>query len=325
MDSKIRQQSPEATQNLSSLREQLLHAEAKASVALDGETQVVESSWRTPDSCAIVSGGLDSTTLVYDMLDHGYSPHMLSFNYGQRHRRELDFAALTARRLNLRHNIIDLSGITHLISNSALTSRPSYELDESHVEIESTAKREIEVPEGHYAEDTMKATVVPNRNMIMLAIAGGIAVSNKYKTIGIGVHGGDHFIYPDCRPEFIFSVGQALLQGNEGFHNFETLIDDLPEQARAMGYTRMAKPILTPYLDKTKADIAVTALRLGVPLDETWSCYKGDKIHCGRCGTCVERLEAIDQAAHRRGLTAAQVDKTAYADIEFWKEATKDA
>src|SRR5690348_18340018 len=112
------------------------------------------------DSVAIVSGGLDSTTLVYDMLDKGYTPHLLSFDYGQRHKKELQYARDTAARLNLPHDVIDLTNITHLISNSALTS------DHKHAEGNDI----IEVPEGHYAADNMKLTVVPNRNMIMLSI-----------------------------------------------------------------------------------------------------------------------------------------------------------
>jgi 7-cyano-7-deazaguanine synthase len=138
---------------------------------------------KRPDSCAIFSGGLDSTVLVYDMLEEGYTPHLLSFDYGQRHNKELTFAKATAQKLDLRHDIINLRELTHLISNSALTSGAS-------------GDNRIEVPEGHYAEDNMKATVVPNRNMIMLSIACGIAVNNKYRTVGTGVHGGDHFIYP---------------------------------------------------------------------------------------------------------------------------------
>jgi 7-cyano-7-deazaguanine synthase len=273
-----------------------------------------------PDSCAIVSGGLDSTTLVYDMLSHGYTPHMLSFDYGQRHKKELSYAAMTAQKLGLRHDIIDLSSITYLISNSALTSGVRQ------ARASGDTYGEIEVPEGHYAEDSMKATVVPNRNMIMLAIAGGVAVSNNYKTIGIGVHGGDHFIYPDCRPEFIFSVGQALLQGNEGFHNFHT--EQANKEAQEMGFMQTTMPITSPYLDSTKADIAYRAYELGLPFEDTWSCYKGGQFHCGKCGTCVERLEAIDIAQNKwidegkePSVYASGFDGTVYEDTEFWKTA----
>jgi 7-cyano-7-deazaguanine synthase len=279
-----------------------------------------------PDSCAIVSGGLDSTILVYDMLNQGYTPHMLSFNYGQRHKKELEFASNTALRLGLNHDIIDLSGITGLISNSALTAGNVGLFD--HVPgqgMVETLQPAIEVPEGHYAEDTMKATVVPNRNMIMLSIAAGVAVNNKYRCIGMGVHGGDHFIYPDCRPAFISEVDEAIIVGNEGFHNFGA-----DPVSTGYGYA-----IFSPYLNKTKADIAYRGLELGVPFEFTWSCYKGGEKHCGKCGTCVERLEAIDEAIQRahaddrfpklledHGLKPGdKIDQTKYEDDTFWREA----
>jgi 7-cyano-7-deazaguanine synthase len=276
-------------------------------------------SAKQPDSCAIVSGGLDSTVLVYDMLDKGYTPHMLSFDYGQRHKKELWFAANTAVRLGLKHDIIDLAGITSLISNSALTS-PIDGTGPRQVEAlrggdPIGTHRMIEVPEGHYAEETMKATVVPNRNMIMLSIAAGVAVNNRYRRIGIGVHGGDHFIYPDCRPEFIDHIADAVVKGNEGFHNFERN----PESV-------LDEPILAPYLNSTKADIAYRGLELNVPFEMTWSCYKGGDKHCGKCGTCVERLEAISEARHRfegEG-NPDQTDQTEYQDTNFWRKAVAD-
>lgn len=273
----------------------------------------------TKPAVAIFSGGLDSTTLVYEMIAQGYTPHLISFNYGQRHKKELVYAGTTARQLGLRHDIIDLSGITHLISNSALTS--DHKLAEGN-DI-------IDVPEGHYAEDTMKATVVPNRNMIMLSIAAGIAVNEGAEKIGIGVHGGDHFVYPDCRPEFIYVMNEAINVANAGFG-----VIPVPDD-RAAFYSVM----YAPYLDLSKADIAFRALELGVPLHMTWSCYKGGENHCGRCGTCVERLEAIDEAITRvnklnireyakismaSGVPIGKFwDSTVYEDIEFWQTAVK--
>jgi 7-cyano-7-deazaguanine synthase len=231
------------------------------------------------DSVAIVSGGLDSTTLVYHMVDEGFAPLLLSFDYGQRHKKELEYAEATARRLKLDWKLVDLTGLTDLIgaSGSSLVSG-------------------TDVPDGHYAEESMKQTVVPNRNMIMLSIAGGVAVAEGAARLSIGVHAGDHFIYPDCRPGFISTMYMALVAGNEGFIRKDFLLS-------------------APFLFKTKADIAYRAVELDVPLHLTWSCYKGDNIHCGRCGTCVERLEAFDEVnAH---------DKTEYADAEFWKEQVK--
>lgn len=285
---------------------------------------------KTTDSVAIVSGGLDSTTLVYEMLEKGYTPHILSFNYGQRHKKELNYARATARQLDLPHDIIDLSGLTHLISNSALTSPAGRNI---------VTESEIEVPEGHYAADNMKATVVPNRNMIMLAIAAGIGINEKARTIGIGVHAGDHFIYPDCRPKFIHAMIEAIGIGNEGFDSFdwslfgtarqkprgwnedvENMLSQVPADEFGTGNT--GGPIFAPFLHSSKADIAYRALELGVAFHLTWSCYKGDDKHCGKCGTCVERLEAIDEALTKyKDVTGigTKGDYTDYEDNEFWK------
>jgi 7-cyano-7-deazaguanine synthase len=264
------------------------------------------------DSVAVFSGGLDSTTLVYEMMRQGLTPHLLSFDYGQRHRKELDYAFGTAVKLGLRHDIVNLSGITHLISNSALTSQPTVERrgynDYEHIE------PTIEVPEGHYAEANMKQTVVPNRNMIMLSIAAAVMVNNSYKLIGTGVHAGDHFVYPDCRPPFLTATNAAIVFGNEGFGNVPTIDPDQP----------LPGAIYAPFLMKSKADIATQALKLGVPLSETWSCYKGGTHHCGKCGTCVERLEAIDEA-HKNLKLESNMDATWYEDTTFWKEAIKNA
>lgn len=250
------------------------------------------------DCVVIFSGGLDSTTLVYDAIDRGFTPHLVSFNYGQKHAKELVFAAATARKLGLRHDVVDLTGITDLISNSALTSG-------------------IDVPEGHYAEDNMKKTVVPNRNMIMISIAAGIAVNNSYRALMTGVHAGDHFVYPDCRPEFVAITNAAIMSGNKGFGPFDEygrLVSD-PDDSF----------LIAPYMEKTKAEIAQRALELNVPLEDTWSCYKGGDIHCGKCGTCVERLEAIDEAKLRMYEASdgavKSVDNTEYADKDFWRQA----
>jgi 7-cyano-7-deazaguanine synthase len=260
------------------------------------------------DCVAIFSGGLDSTTLVYQLLNDGLTPHLISFNYGQRHFRELTFAGATAHKLGLRWDLVDLTGITHLISNSALTS--DYK--------EAEGNDIIDVPEGHYAEDNMKLTVVPNRNMIMLSIAAGVAVNNSYKFIATGVHAGDHFVYPDCRPTFIYNLARALYEGNQGFAAWDQGGHGTKEDEGGI--------IRAPFLHASKADIAYQALTLGVPLEDTWSCYKGGEKHCGKCGTCVERLEAIDEAQQKyngdkvdTGLQAW--DKTQYEDKNFWRQA----
>jgi len=262
---------------------------------------------------AMFSGGLDSTTLVYDLLAQGYNVELISFNYGQRHKKELIFASATAKTLGLKHDIIDLSGLQHLISNSALTA-PRQEL----VNTGKPTTSEIEVPEGHYAQDNMALTVVPNRNMIMLAIAAGVAVNRKANMVATAVHAGDHFVYPDCRPRFIAAANAAVVIGNEGFGPIGAQTEGFPLQYY----------IEAPFLNTSKADIALKALELDVPLHMTWSCYKGGANHCGRCGTCVERLEAIDEAVRRftweHNLASikdgkALIDMTTYDDKEFWK------
>jgi len=281
---------------------------------------------------AIVSGGLDSVTMVYELLDRGYDVDCVSFDYGQRHKKELIFARNIASQLRLQHDVVDLSGLTHLIDNSALTSPIRAKVDVKDTDtgflVNKDFKADIEVPEGHYAKDTMKQTVVPNRNMIMLSIAAGIAVNRNALGLATGVHAGDHFIYPDCRPRFIALANATIVIGNDGFGPIEE--GSSPEGQEPMHY------IIAPFLDWTKADIAYRALIHGVPLHMTWSCYKGGANHCGRCGTCVERLEAIHEAqvkytadkhlsALKDGIAPTVRDQTVYDDNEYWKVATATA
>ena len=223
---------------------------------------------------AILSGGLDSTTLAYWLQAQGHEVHLLSFDYGQRHRRELAYAKATAERLRVPWDLVDLGTIRPLLEGSALTDGG------------------VDVPEGHYAEDTMKATVVPNRNMILLAIAAAKAISWGARYVAFGAHAGDRAVYPDCRAVFVDVLDSALWIGNEGF-------------------IRKDFTILAPFLEWTKTEIAEEAGRLGVPLDLTWSCYVGGALHCGRCGTCCERREAIEEA----GLD----DLTVYEDRDYWR------
>jgi len=228
------------------------------------------------EAVAILSGGLDSCTLVQHLMNDGKEVIALSFDYGQRHKKELWFATAFCGKRGIQHHTIDLSSITPLIAVSSLTSS------------------KMPVPQGHYAEATMTQTVVPNRNMIMLSIAAGVAVANGAAMIGTGVHGGDHFVYPDCRPEFIDALQKTVRLGNEGLSN---------------PYLE----VFTPFARMTKAQIAYLAFQSGVVFHETWSCYEGGEVHCGKCGTCVERLEAIDISGY------TQYDQTEYADKEYWK------
>jgi 7-cyano-7-deazaguanine synthase len=199
----------------------------------------------------VLSGGLDSTVVLYKLLKLNHEVKCLSFNYGQRHKKELIMAGLTCKKLGIEHETIDLSCINSLLQGSSLTSN-------------------IEVPEGHYADSNMKNTVVPNRNMIMTSIAMGYAVSLDYDAISLGVHGGDHAIYPDCRPEFIKALRNI---------------------SRVANY----KPIkiITPFLLVDKKEVVRQGLELGVDFNLTWTCYKGLAEPCGKCGSCVEREEAF--------------------------------
>jgi len=189
----------------------------------------------------------------------------LSVDYGQRHRKELDSASAICRITGISHEVADLRGITHLLKGSSLTDS------------------KIDVPDGHYAEESMKATVVPNRNMIMLSVAIGYAISLGAQFVAYGAHAGDHIIYPDCRPEFAAAINTAALLAD--WHQVE---------------------LLRPFIRLTKAEIAKRGAELNVPFELTWSCYKGGERHCGRCGTCVERAEAFN-------LTGLQ-DPTEYED-----------
>lgn len=204
----------------------------------------------------ICSGGLDSVSLAHITAGTRELTRLVSFDYGQRHIKELDFAAATARRLCVPHHRIDLRAVGRALTCSALTD-------------------DIDVPDGHYAEETMRITVVPNRNAIMLAAAFGIAAAKGDAAVATAVHGGDHFIYPDCRPAFVAAF-------------------DAMQRAALDGYANVQ--LWTPFIHLSKADIVRLGAAHGTPFEETWSCYKGGTLHCGRCGTCVERCEAFDLA-----------------------------
>lgn len=204
---------------------------------------------------AVVSGGMDSTVLTYQLLKTYDDVALISFNYGQRHKKELDYAKRTADKLGLDHTIVDITNLTGLLSKSTLTS-------------------DAPVPDGHYAEDNMRKTVVPNRNAIMLNIAAGYAITIGADALATAVHSGDHYIYPDCRPQFVDALSTMLKIANEGF---------VPDAFR----------VLAPFVHVPKDEIARIGHGLDVPWLDTWSCYKGGDIHCGSCGTCFERREAF--------------------------------
>lgn len=205
------------------------------------------------NSVIIVSGGMDSITLLYDHKDE--IALGISFDYGSNHNaREIPFAKMHCERLGIKHITINLD-FMHLYFKSSL-------LDGAEA-----------IPEGHYADDNMKSTVVPFRNGIMLSIAIGIAESNNLDQVFIANHGGDHTIYPDCRLEFINAIDAAATAGT--YNNVK---------------------VVAPYTKITKSDIARIGKKLGIDYTETWSCYKGGEVHCGKCGTCVERKEALAEA-----------------------------
>ena len=205
------------------------------------------------NSVIIVSGGMDSITLLYDHKDE--IALGISFDYGSNHNaREIPFAKMHCERLCIKHITINLDFMHQYFKSSLLDGADA-------------------IPEGHYADDNMKSTVVPFRNGIMLSIAIGIAESNNLDQVFIANHGGDHTIYPDCRPEFIKAIDSAANAGT--YNNVK---------------------VIAPYTQITKSDIARIGKKLGIDYTETWSCYKGGEIHCGKCGTCVERKEALAEA-----------------------------
>jgi 7-cyano-7-deazaguanine synthase len=214
------------------------------------------SSTGAADTVAVVSGGLDSVTLAHVLAAEGRRLHVVSVDYGQRHRRELDFAIRCAERLGAAHDVIDLRSVGALLSGSALTDAS------------------VEVPDGHYEEASMAATVVPNRNAILLAVAYGVAVARGIATVAVGVHAGDHAVYPDCRPEFVAAF-------------------DAMERVATEGYAAPGLSLLAPFIGLRKQDIVARGAQLGVPFAQTWSCYRGAAVHCGTCGTCTERIEAF--------------------------------
>ena len=205
------------------------------------------------DSVIIVSGGMDSTTLLYDRRDE--IALAISFDYGSNHNaREIAYAEMHCKRLGIDHITIPLDFMHKYFRSSLLEGADA-------------------IPEGHYADENMKSTVVPFRNGIMLAVAAGVAESRNLTKLLIANHGGDHTIYPDCRPEFISAMDSATNAG-----------------------TYVGVRVVAPYTNITKGDIARIGKKLGIDYAETWSCYKGGEKHCGKCGTCVERKEALAYA-----------------------------
>jgi len=199
----------------------------------------------------IYSGGMDSFTVLNKAVATGKAVYALSFNYGQRHKKELEYAVNVCKKLGISHKVVDISAINSLLAGSSLTD-------------------DIDVPDAEYAESNMKSTVVPNRNMILLSLAIGYAVSIQAQEVWYGAHSGDHAIYPDCRPEFVEAMNQVSL-----IANYEPI------------------PVISPYLYQSKSEILADGIAMGLDYAQTWTCYNGRDKACGRCSACRERLQAF--------------------------------
>jgi 7-cyano-7-deazaguanine synthase len=217
-----------------------------------------------PPAVVLLSGGMDSVTALYHTAAERSVTAAVSFDYGAKHNaRELPEAAWHAAKLGVRHLVLPLKFMAEHFHSALLQNGE-------------------EIPKGHYEEESMRQTVVPFRNGIMLSIAAGFAESCGAGALVIAAHAGDHAIYPDCRETFMAAMADAIREG-----------------------TYAQVEVLRPFIALNKAQIAARGTALGVAYERTWSCYVGDAIHCGECGTCVERREAF--------LDAGLTDPTVYA------------
>ncbi len=204
----------------------------------------------------ILSGGLDSTTLLYHLKAEGHEVHALTFDYGQRHKRELAAAAEVCQITATSQEIVDLSALAPLFGANALTDHS------------------VDLPEGEYSEETISVSTVPNRNMIMLSVALGRAISLGFDAVAFGAHGGvNDVMYPDCSPEFATAMNGVAKVCDD---------HDLT--------------VLAPFVQWEKSDIVKRGGELQVPFELTWSCYDGDETPCGNCGTCVDRRNGFATA-----------------------------
>lgn len=203
----------------------------------------------------LCSGGIDSVTLAYH-LNQFHKVDILNINYGQRSSYwERTCAIRCASGVSGRILWLDIPRLGHLLT-SALTN-PN-----------------IEIPKGEYTQESIAATIVPNRNAILADIAVGIAAAQGHPLVGLGIHAGDHPVYPDCRPEFL----QA----------FRELVD--------VALDGHGPAILAPFLTWEKHQIVGLGAELGIPFEDTWSCYDGGEVQCGQCSTCTERRQAFELA-----------------------------
>ena len=200
----------------------------------------------------LISGGLDSVTALHEALRQHEVEAGLSFDYGAKHHtKELPMAAWQCKKAGIVHHVVPLDFVAREFRSDLLKSGGA-------------------IPDGHYEEMSMRRTVVPFRNGIMLSIAAGFAESRGAEAVVIAAHAGDHAVYPDCREEFLQPMSEAV---------------------RAGTYARV--DLLRPFVGMDKAAIVRRGAELGVDFFHTWSCYKCGDLHCGTCGTCVERREAF--------------------------------
>ena len=208
----------------------------------------------------ILSGGADSSTLGYWLKQQGYNDLVcITFNYGQKQVIEIESAKKIAKNLGAVHHIIDVTFMKNFLKGSGLT-------DDS-----------VTVPHGAYTKENMAVTVVPNRNTMLLSIAWSIACVEKADVVAYGAQCGDHYIYPDTRPDYFSAMGLALRLGTEDCRK-----DNLE--------------LIAPLLRKHKAEVVKLGHELGVPFADTWSCYEGGDIHCGQCGACQSRRQGFVEA-----------------------------
>lgn len=204
----------------------------------------------------ILSGGLDSSTLSYHLVSEGYDLICVSFDYGQKHIKELQSAAFVAKELNAPHHIINLSFMHQFLQQSSLVNP------------------DLANPKQDYARENMLVTVVPNRNTMMLSLAWTIACAQNAELLAFGPHKGDNYVYADCRPDYFLAMNLSLRLGT---------IDSRHEDLN----------LSAPFLNWSKTDIIRRGAELNVPFAQTWSCYDGLEEHCGICGTCRQRKEAF--------------------------------
>ena len=200
----------------------------------------------------ILSGGMDSFTLLHRALNQNYEVDCLTFDYGQRHIKEIECARLSCHENHLSSLQIKIANVESIFAASALTSDS------------------IDMPHGSYQAESMQSTIVPNRNMLFISHAIAYAISKNINQVWYGAHAGDHFIYPDCRPEFLSAMNAVA----QTCHTYPINVE-------------------APFLNLSKADIVKIGLDLGIDYSKTWTCYEGRDLSCGQCGSCNERLEAF--------------------------------